>query len=126
MSEHSETRPTWEQVEDREAVISALSGGGYGGEANIRCPRCGSNYSHVREVFTRFGTDPNEGGHPYPGTVAKGTSNYRRDAVVVAFDGECGHQWELIIQQHKGINLLQLRRLAGAPSAELPSSDAPF
>jgi hypothetical protein len=98
-----------ETVEDRERVLKMLSGDGYGGEANVRCPECGFDYSHVREVFTRFGTDPYGGGHPYPGTVAKGTSRYRRDALVIVFEGECGHLWELVIQQHKGINLLQLR-----------------
>ncbi len=31
-----------ETVEDRERVLKMLSGDGYGGEANVRCPECGS------------------------------------------------------------------------------------
>ncbi len=103
-------------MRDRQDILSALSGEGYQGEVNIRCPECGANESHIREVFTRFGTDPHEGGHPYKGTTAKGTNpNSRRDALVIVFDGECPHAWELTIQQHKGINLLTV---GAVPKAE--------
>jgi len=26
------------------------------------------------------------------------------------FDGECGHAWEVCVQQHKGINFVEVRR----------------
>lgn len=78
------------------------------GDAHVLCPVCGSDYSHIREVFTRFGTDPYESGHAYSGTIAKGVDpRWRRDALVVVFDGECGHAWEFIIQQHKGNNIVE-------------------
>jgi hypothetical protein len=30
---------------------------------------------------------------------------------VTVFDGECGHRWEFVIQQHKGVNLLAVEPL---------------
>ena len=56
----------------------ALTGEAWKGIANIRCPFCGGDYSHVREVFTRFGTD--EGGHAYPGTIAKTVDTLGQDS----------------------------------------------
>jgi hypothetical protein len=83
----------------------------------IRCPVCQFDYSHIRAVFTRLGTD--EGRHPYPGTVARERTEHseRRAALVIVLDGECGHTWELVIQQHKGNNYVETR--------VLPSSAAP-
>jgi hypothetical protein len=100
-------------MKDRQKVLDALSGEGYQGEVSIKCPECGANESHIREVFTRLGTDPHEGGHAYQGTTGKGTTNERRDALVVVFDGECKHGWELVIQQHKGINMLRVTTVEG-------------
>jgi hypothetical protein len=96
---------------DAAVIARMLSGAHYLDEANIRCPACDFDYSHIREVFTRCGNDPHEGGGAYPGTVARGDVDLheRRDALVVVFDGECGHQWEFIIQQHKGVNMLRRR-----------------
>jgi hypothetical protein len=76
--------------------------------AMVLCPACDWEYSHIREVFTRFGTDRYEGGHAYTGTIAKGVDpRWRRDGLVIVFDGECGHSWELLIQQHKGNNYVE-------------------
>lgn len=73
----------------------------------LTCPICGFYYSHIRDVFTRLGQDPHEA-TVYPGTRPIGlVPDERRSALIVCLDGECGHQWELQIQQHKGINLLQ-------------------
>ena len=70
----------------------------------VICPKCGGDYSHIQEVFTRLGHDPVEGGVAYPGTIAKGVCESRRDCLVIKFDGECGHLFEWQIQQHKGNN----------------------
>jgi hypothetical protein len=72
-------------------------------EHSVICPKCGHNYSHIREVFTRLGIDPVEGGRPYQGTIARGaTLHERRACLVIVFEGECGHIFEWQIQQHKG------------------------
>jgi hypothetical protein len=90
-----------------------------GGEQVMACPVCRNAYSHIREVFTRFGTDPHEGGQPYQGTVAKGVvEDERRDALVIVFDGECPHAWELVIQQHKGNDCVYVRTVAPRPGME--------
>lgn len=72
----------------------------------LRCPKCGCEYSHVRDVYTRLGADPNEA-EVYRGTVVKEVqSAERRSAVSIMIKGECGHEWAVIIQQHKGINTI--------------------
>src|SRR6185295_10000869 len=45
-----------------------------GGMSNVQivCPECGSEYGHIREVFTRMGEDAAEA-VVYKGTVARGT-----------------------------------------------------
>ena len=74
----------------------------------LHCPVCRFDYSHIAEVFTRFGLD--ESYAAYPGTVAKTVApRWRRNGLVIVIDGECGHRWQLIIQQHKGQNLLLIR-----------------
>jgi hypothetical protein len=77
----------------------------YTGEWAVACPTCGFDYSHVREAGTLLGADE---GHVYPGTHVLGRTDERRSAVTIVFDGECGHSWELRIQQHKGINLVDI------------------
>ncbi len=71
----------------------------------IACPVCGFDYSHIREAFTEKGYDEFEAG-VYRGTIEKGECGYRRSALSIVFDGECGHAWKLVIQQHKGQNFL--------------------
>jgi hypothetical protein len=44
------------------------------GQQIIMCPVCKHPYTHVREAFTRFGTDPNEGGSAYPGTSRRAST----------------------------------------------------
>jgi hypothetical protein len=84
--------PTDSQLFDRELC----------GEAVLRCPVCGDEWSHVQGVYTLIGGD--EGGELYRGSylVARETP-YRRDAIAVRVHGEtCGHRWDLVFQQHKG------------------------
>ena len=76
----------------------------------ILCPVCHSLYTHVSRVHTRFGMDEYEGGRAYEGTVARGTSHdWRRDGLVITFWCEQEHDFELIIQQHKGLSFLLVR-----------------
>jgi hypothetical protein len=51
----------------------------------------------------------------YPGTHVPGRTADRRSAVALVFDGECGHAWELRIQQHKGVNLVDVQAIPPAP-----------
>ena len=94
-------------MSERDRVVAALTGVFYAGKINLTCPVCRHDYSHIREVFSRLGSDEYEGGI-YPGTPIKGVTAYRRSALVIALDGECGHRWNLIIQQHKGVNIVEL------------------
>ena len=86
-------------------------------QESVKCPSCGTDYSHIREVFTRMGSDPNEA-RIYAGTRAKGTTDERRSALVIVFDGECEHAWEWEIQQHKGNNLFSARLVPPKPYGE--------
>jgi hypothetical protein len=54
---------------------------------------------------------------PEPWPVRRTEHSERRAALVIVLDGECGHAWELVIQQHKGNNYVETR--------VLPSSAAP-
>ena len=85
--------------------------GCYSGEWAVACPTCGVDYSHVREAGTLLGEDE---GHVYPGTEAIGTTGDRRSALRIVFDGECGHAWALQIQQHKGVNLVEVQTIPAA------------
>ena len=76
--------------------------------ATLCCPVCRFEYSHIREVFTEQSEGADEAGEPgegYRGTQGRpGPPGWRRRSLVVVFDGECGHAWRLVIQQHKGVN----------------------
>ena len=101
------------------ATGGALAGDFYDGEVNVCCPTCAGDYSHVVEAFTRLGADENEAG-TYEGTQVKEIGTYRRSALVIVFRGECGHRWNLVIQQHKGINILAVEPLP--PIEEAPAA----
>lgn len=85
----------------------------------VICPKCGFNYSHIRSCYTALGQDEHEGGVAYPGTEARGVTTYRRDCLVITFDGECEHAWEVRIQQHKGINYIWTRLVEPLEDGEL-------
>lgn len=99
---------------DCTAVNSSLDGD----ETVVLCPVCGSDYSHIVNVFTRVGSDPFEAG-VYRGTKAAGEVGYRRSCLVVVFEGECGHVFEWRVQQHKGNNFVQV---AYVGNAETPAA----
>jgi hypothetical protein len=79
----------------------------------IKCPKCGCQFSHITEAGTMLGGDE---GRRYSGTEIIGTTPDRRSALAILFQGECGHNWEFRIQQHKGTNFLQIFLLADTPA----------
>lgn len=59
-------------------------------DAYVLCPVCGFDYVHEGIPYTVKGNDH---GDAWEG---------RGDLIVVPFDGECGHTWELCFGHHKG------------------------
>lgn len=88
-------------------------------ETVILCAFCGSEYSHIANVFTRIGSDPAEAGI-FRGTRAGGSVDSRRSCLVVVFEGECGHVFEWRIQQHKGNNFLSV--VYAGDAGEVPAA----
>jgi hypothetical protein len=86
--------------------------GQYHGEPVVHCPCCGGEYTHVEAVATRVGSDPYEAG-VCRGTAAAGTTARRRSALVVTFECESAHRFGLVIQQHKGNNLVTVEVYEG-------------
>jgi len=74
-----------------------------------RCPACQNDCTHIKEVRTALGNDPSEGGTAYPGTVAKGVVNNRRNALILEFECESGHRFEVVIQQQMGVNSISAK-----------------
>jgi hypothetical protein len=77
------------------------------------CPVCSFTYNHVQKV----GTELDPGGDEtciYAGTslVFERHTGERRSAVRIDIMGECGHNWSLILQQHKGEIYVHLRERA--------------
>ena len=71
------------------------------GESVMLCPVRHFEFSHTESAGTLMGTDDIEA-KIIPGTEVVGKSPHRRSAVVINFDGECGHKWRVIVQQYKG------------------------
>jgi hypothetical protein len=83
-------------------AVAFLSGEIWGGEANVVCPNCNSDYTHVHHVGTLFGTDQHEAVPAYEGTTPSGARPSRRSAVEIVFNCEnCPQYFALVIQQHK-------------------------
>lgn len=90
--------------------------GAWSGEWAIACPTCAFDYSHIAGVFTRCGSDRDEAeSQAYHGAPPLDCTSARRSALVIVFDGECGHIWEMEIQQHKGNNLVRSKALGEMP-----------
>jgi len=78
----------------------------------LRCPVCGELWGHVRRVATEIDPTGDENGEGrYPGTAltVEHPSGYRRPAGRIDIEGECGHDWALLVQQHKGALILCAR-----------------
>jgi hypothetical protein len=83
----------------------------------LKCPVCGDQYSHVQGGFSLLGDDESRGG--YPGIPTAGTTPWRRDALAVRVHGEtCGHQWDMVFQQHKGETRVRIDVLEDGSVAE--------
>lgn len=97
------------EIHEGDAAIALLSGGGYAGEANVVCPKCRSDYTHIVRVGTLKGSDKNEAVEAYEGTEQSGFTASRRSAVEIVFECErCPDPFSLVIQQHKGVNIVQV------------------
>jgi len=72
----------------------------------LTCPVCGFEYCHVQKVYTIMGSDEYEAGF-IEGTQIGGNTAERRSGLGIVVDGECGHKWELVIQQHKGNEFIE-------------------
>jgi len=85
----------------------------------LHCPVCRLKFSHVVAVYTLLGGD--ESGGLYRGSylVARETP-YRRDGLAVRVDGECGHRWDLVFQQHKGQTFVRIDVLESDKSGNGP------
>jgi len=93
-------------------------------EHTIICPKCGHNYTHIVEVFTRLGADPPGDGVAYAGTIAKGVVlNERHGCLVIRLAGECGHLFEWHIQQYKGYNFVHSVVTGRDPSFDWSAED---
>lgn len=78
----------------------------------LACPVCGFDYAHHGdvEVYLREHEDE-QTVRLVPGSPDRVVSLFnpssRRNAIRIAFWGECGHAWYLDIVQHKGRTYLQ-------------------
>jgi hypothetical protein len=98
-------------------AIAFLSGQSLAGEANIVCPSCGFDFTHVHHVGTLVGSDHSEAVPAYEGTVPSGATPQRRSAVEIVFSCEnCPEFFALVIQQSKGNNLVEIHQNVANPS----------
>ena len=88
--------------------------------ATLHCPVCDFEYTHIEEVFTRLpGGSAPDSAEAYPGTIAKDVDRrWRRPGVVLVFNCESSHRFELVIQQHKGMNFCWVKRIDDMPPAD--------
>jgi hypothetical protein len=70
----------------------------------LECPVCEETSHHIKCVGTELDPSGDET-TLYPGTaiVFERATGERRSAVRIDLSGECGHDWSLILQQHKGM-----------------------
>jgi len=99
------------KVHSGKQAVSLLSGHILVGEANVICPNCRSDYTHVHHVGTLVGTDQREAVAAYEGTDPSGATPQRRSAVEIVFSCEnCPEYFALVIQQSKGNNLVEVHQ----------------
>ena len=77
------------------------------GAVILTCPVCNHEFSHVGAVYTLLGGDESSGLYRGSHLVARETP-YRRDALAVRVGGECGHFWDVVLQQHKGQTFIRV------------------
>jgi hypothetical protein len=92
-------------------AVALLSGHILLGEANVVCPNCHSDYTHVHHVGTLVGSDEHEAVAAYQGTAPSAATPQRRSAVEIVFSCEnCPEYFALVIQQSKGNNLVEVHQ----------------
>jgi hypothetical protein len=99
------------EISDYEDATKVFGGNAYSGWANLVCPVCGGEHMHVVSVSARTGVDPYESGKGYWGVTTRGKTNDRRDALCIGVEGECGHDFNIIFQQNKGVELILIEVL---------------
>jgi hypothetical protein len=99
--------PCVTRIQD-EDVSKVFAGTDHGDGPSLRCPVCGYDCLHVRSAYARTGVDKNEGGSGYHGVQTQGQTDDRRDALCIGVEGECGHDFNIIFQQHKGSEFIQV------------------
>jgi hypothetical protein len=102
------------KVHSSRDAVALLSGQILMGEANVVCPNCHSDYTHVHHVGTLVGSDQHEAVAAYEGTAPTGATPQRRSAVEIVFSCEnCPEYFALVIQQSKGNNLVEVHQNVG-------------
>lgn len=97
------------EIHRGDAAVKCLSGQQYADEANIVCPSCGSGYTHIRHVGTLVGADDHAAVLSYDGTGTSGSTGARRSALEIVFTCEgCPKLFALVVQQHKGVNFIEI------------------
>lgn len=86
----------------REA-IALLSGQACEGEANVVCPACQSNHTHVFRLATQVGIYGDEANAAREGSTLNDVASERRSVVEIVFSCEhCPHHFALVLEQHQG------------------------
>jgi hypothetical protein len=89
-----------------------LAGAGSDDSQWLQCPVCQGFNNHIARVATEVDPRGDENGDGlYQGTTetVRVANGYRRPALRVDIEGECGHDWTLLLQQHKGALIVQAR-----------------
>jgi hypothetical protein len=68
------------------------------------CPLCDRADNHIISVASERSPDADEAPSPHDGTdmTVNPRNVGRRAALRINIKGECGHDWTLLLQQHKG------------------------
>jgi len=85
----------------------------YGDKIVIQCPFCDLDYHKIIRVGTELDNEYGDEAEIYKGTslVIERNTGERRSALRIDLQGECGHSWSLILQQHKGVIAIFAREL---------------
>jgi len=76
-----------------------MNGGGVEGSEILLCPICGCGCNHLESIGTLLGDDEWE----EPQTLLAATDlEWRRNGIVLNYECENGHDWNLRVHQHKG------------------------
>jgi hypothetical protein len=96
---------------DDEETAKVFDKNEHWGYPHLSCPICGMNDAHVVSAYGRTGVDKAESGKGYLGVETRGRTNDRRDALSIGVEGECGHNFNIVFQQHKGTEFLYVEVL---------------